>query len=499
MVSRWLVATHRWLGILLGALLVAWFLSGFVMLWHGMPALSAAERLERLPPLDLEAARVEPAAAAARAGVDARALRVGTLSSRPVYRFGAGRGTTTVFADDGAVFRGMGRVDAAEIAGRHLGAPVDPHSHRRLDEPDQWTLQSRALLPMHRFALGDSAGRVVYVSDRTGEVVLVTDRASRRWGLLGPVVHWVYFTPLRRHSSLWLQGMIWVSAAGVLLTASGLAWGVWVFVRRRRTPYRGWLRWHHVAGLSFGAVSLAWVLSGLLSLDPWSWHPGTTPAPEQVRAVRGGDLDLEAVTLERLRAARDALARVDPPRELEVGRFLGDHFALAGSRRAPAGRLVAWLDRPPNAPAPPGDLGDLVAAARRALPESEPIAVDWLERGDAYYHDRPYARAGRRALPVLRVRFDDRAATALYLDALTGVLVHREQRATRINRWLYHGLHSWDHPALIARPALRRALMVAFLVGGLTSAASAAAPGCRRLGGLIARRARSGARPKSPW
>ncbi|HVS61982.1 MAG TPA: PepSY domain-containing protein [Thermoanaerobaculia bacterium] len=496
--ARWLVAIHRWLGIVCGALVVAWFLSGFVMLWHGMPALEPGERLERLPVLDLEQARVEPADAAQRANVEAHELRIATLLSRgrtrPVYRFGSSRGVVTVLADDGSIFRGMGRADAAEVASRHLGgAAVDIGSHRRLEEPDQWTLQSRRLLPMHRFELRDETDRVVYVSDRTGEVVLVTDRSSRRWGWLGPVVHWVYFTPLRRHSALWLQAMIWASAAGVVLTSTGLAWGIWVLVRRRRLPHAGWLRWHHLAGLLFGLASVAWVLSGLLSLDPWDWHPGTAPTGEEHRAVRGGaDLDLEAVTLERLRAARNAMADVEAPRELEVGRFGGETFVVVRSPAVDGQRHAAWLAEPTRTPAPLRERDELVAAARRALPAHQPVAADRLEHGDAYYYQRPYRGAARRPLPVLRVRFDDPAATALYLDPLTGSLLHREQRLTRLNRWLYHGLHSWDHPALLVRPGLRLGLMLAFLAGGLATATSAFVPGWRRLRASILGRRRRG-------
>ena len=476
--------------------MVAWFLSGFVMLWHGMPALESDERLARLPVLDLGQASVEPAEAAERAGVDARGLRITTLLSRgrtrPVYSFASSRGPVTVLADGGSIFRGMGRDDAAEVVRRHLGrTEVDIDSHRRLEEPDQWTLQSRELLPMHRFELGDETGRVVYVSDRTGEVVLVTDRSSRRWGLLGPVVHWIYFTPLRRHSAFWLQGMIYASAAGVVLTTTGLAWGVWLLVRKRRLPHAGWLRWHHLAGLLFGLTSLAWVLSGLLSLDPWDWHPGTAPTGEQLQAVRGGsDLDLETLTLERLRTARDALAEVEAPRELEVGRFRGETFVLARGAGADGRRHVAWLDEPARVPAPPRQRAELLAAARHALPAHQPVAADRLEHGDAYYYDRPYPGAATRPLPVLRVRFDDPEATALYLDTLTGSLLHREQRLTRLNRWLYHGLHSWDHPALLARPGLRLGLMLAFLAGGLATAASAFVPGWRRLRASIFRRRR---------
>lgn len=61
---RFLVYTHRWLGIVLGALFIAWFVSGVVMMYAGMPRLTPGERLAHLPALDFTTATLAPAAAA---------------------------------------------------------------------------------------------------------------------------------------------------------------------------------------------------------------------------------------------------------------------------------------------------------------------------------------------------------------------------------------------------------------------------------------------------
>ena len=72
----------------------------------------------------------------------------------------------------------------------------------RLTDSDQWTLQSliRNQMPMHRIALGDDAGTEYYVSEKTGEPVIRTTASGRFWGYLSAVLHWLYFTPLRRHA-----------------------------------------------------------------------------------------------------------------------------------------------------------------------------------------------------------------------------------------------------------------------------------------------------------
>ena len=63
---RILVYTHRWLGILGNVLFLAWFVSGVVLMYAGMPTLSPGERLERLLAVDLSSARLSPTEAARR-------------------------------------------------------------------------------------------------------------------------------------------------------------------------------------------------------------------------------------------------------------------------------------------------------------------------------------------------------------------------------------------------------------------------------------------------
>ena len=52
-----LIYSHRWLGIVLGVMFIVWCLSGVVLMYYAMPRLTAAERLERMEPLNLTADR----------------------------------------------------------------------------------------------------------------------------------------------------------------------------------------------------------------------------------------------------------------------------------------------------------------------------------------------------------------------------------------------------------------------------------------------------------
>ena len=158
---RVLVYTHRWLGILGSLLFLAWFVSGIVLMYAGMPTLSVEERLERLPPIDLSAARLTPAEAASRHGLSPDRLRIAMLGDRPVYRFVERGLTMTVFADKGERLERLTADEAMAAAARW---PPE-HAARvryaaRLREADQWTLQSHSFYRSTRLPSATRAIRI---------------------------------------------------------------------------------------------------------------------------------------------------------------------------------------------------------------------------------------------------------------------------------------------------------------------------------------------------
>ncbi len=504
---RALVLLHRWLGIAGNLLFVVWFASALVMMYVRMPSLGPGDRLDRLPVLDHDAVRVGPAEAAAAAGPGARdlpalQLRLGMAGDRPVYRLRTAAGWTAMYADSGSPLLQVSERQALEIAAAFraggnrgparasAGAEIAYDAY--LARPDQWSLQIRGLLPLHRVRAGADA---FYVSDRTAEVVMATTPASRFWGTAGAVFHWLYFTPLRSHSAFWYQLIVWTAGLGCVLTLSGLAAGI-VRLRRRRSPYRGIMRWHHYSGLAFGAAAFTWVLSGALSMDPFGWQEGRTASAARQAAVAGGALRLDRLEAASLRAAARSISESFPPREIELVQFDGEPLALAyrppGGERSRGGaygrgplaflspvqpferRLAALDDGAPRR----FDRSELLAAAAAAIPEASIVDVADLREYDAYYDDRRYRLL---PLPVLRIRFDDPARTWLYLDPALGRIVHGESRQSRLDRWLYRGLHRLDFPGFYHRRPLWDAVVIVLLLGGLFSSASSLAPAARRL------------------
>jgi hypothetical protein len=150
---RALVTSHRWLGIGGGLLFLAWFASGIVMIYQRMPAFDSRERMGRLSPLDAAGVTASPTEAARTADASVASARLGMHLGRPVYRFG----TAAVRADSGDPLAALDARDAVAVVHAAWPEHAATATHDgHLSEPDQWTLQSRAYLPLHRVALGDA-------------------------------------------------------------------------------------------------------------------------------------------------------------------------------------------------------------------------------------------------------------------------------------------------------------------------------------------------------
>ena len=482
--ARVLVYTHRWLGILIGVLFVVWFVSGIVMVYARMPELGEAERLARLPEITPGFIRALPAA------VDGEITRltISTLEGRPIYRIISQGRTAFWFADTGDPVPPVDADQALRIARKFVSNVHDVRYDTRLEDADQWAFDVRGRMPLHRIAVEDSAGTRLYVTQSGGEVVLKTTAPGRFWGWSGAVLHWLYFAPFRRNASLWSQAIVWLSIAGTVLCVVGLAWGLWRIAplrgyrlrdRHQWSPYSRWMRWHHYAGLIFGLFATTWIFSGLLSMDPWEWHPGTGPTPQQRARVAGGPIAIGDLSVDKLRRVIGAFAPT-LPKEVDIVRFRGRYYAAARNG-------TVSFDEPQfgalDQLAP-----DLIVGAANVAMDGVPIeGVSWLDDYDAYYYDRDR----RLSLPVLRVRYADPQQTWLYFDPRRGAIARKEERLTRLNRWLYHGFHSLDFPFLYYKRPLWDIVVIVLSLGGIVLSATTIGASWRRVKRKITSAARS--------
>src|SRR5689334_7244805 len=150
---------------------------------------------------------------------------------------------------------------------RPVTAEIKATRGAELIDYDQWTVASdydydRSLF---RYDLNDDEGTEVYVSSRSGKIVLTTTRRERLANYAGSIAHWLYPTELRHHRLAWSTLMWWLSLLATIGAVLGVAIGL---LRLLATPvYKGLQRWHHICGLIFAPFLLAWIFSGFLSMD----------------------------------------------------------------------------------------------------------------------------------------------------------------------------------------------------------------------------------------
>ncbi len=414
---RWLYIGHRWVGIVTCLLFAMWFISGVVMMYVAFPGLSNKERLAALPDIKWESVALSPDDAMKAAGATRfpRELRLSMLADEPVYRLTGWDGKRlAISAVDGHAITHISEQEALAVAWHHPASRA-PQLADIVDR-DQWSVTARydPLRPLYLITLGDDAGTELYVSSRSGEIALDTNRTERVWNWLGSIPHWIYPTVLRRDGPLWRLVVLWISGVCLIVGVTGIWIGILrVRVRRRYsggriTPYRGWMAWHHVTGLIAGLFVLTWMFSGWLSLNPGEYFAGGNTAREVMQRYAGHD-------------APDIAARL--PAALPVGTVEARFVWLDGSpMMIPEDRDGAETPVDPASGAPIHLTPDrLWSAAAKLLPEAHLFDRQTLQRYDAYW----YAHHGERALPVLRAVFDDQARTWFHVSPITGDIVGR--------------------------------------------------------------------------
>ncbi|MDA1091655.1 MAG: PepSY domain-containing protein [Acidobacteria bacterium] len=454
-----LAAVHRYLGIGLCLLFAMWFASGAVMVFRPYPAQTEAQRFACLEPIDIEQVTVHPSLLSRASTHETSALRLTSLTDRAVVHVHGPDGIDSYWADTGDGPIHVDEALARRVVQRCGDGAIE---HLQTIADDQWTVHEGFAdhRPLHRVRLSDPRATVLYVSSQTGEIVQRTTRATRGWSWAGSVPHWLYATAIRRHWALWDGLVWWLSMAGTIGVATGLVMGVvrWRASARSRVspyPYQGAMYWHHVSGLGGGAVVLAWMLSGGLSMDHGRWFSTGAPMPEQHLRLAGTTRfagDPQTVFAE--------LSDTDSVKEIEWLRVAGRPYVTA--RVGPGRQWTANVDRP-------GELqavfdAQMFARVQAVLVSGAGVRDHGvLEQFDTYYYGRDHAP---RPLPILRVRYDDPADTWLHIDLTTGRLLERLDASRRSYRIWFNALHSHDFPWMLDRPRLRRTWIVALCVLG---------------------------------
>jgi uncharacterized iron-regulated membrane protein len=466
--NRWLTWFHRWAGVVLCLFFAMWFASGAVLHFVGFPTLPISEQRAASEPIEVSRMHVPPHDALVRVP-HASDLRLVSVAGRPVYAAKpTGGAWQSVAADTGeflpipaavarAVAEKFGRTAAAEVSG-----PLDY---------DQWIVHQRfdPYRPFFRVRLNDADRTDLYVSSRTGEVLQRTRFGERAWNWVGAVVHWIYFTPLRKSWPLWNQTVWWLSLVALLSSGVGTWLGLLRMVRNRAagrpglSPFRGWMRWHHIIGLFASVIVVAWILSGWLSMDHGRLFSHGEASATEVDQLRG--MSLEAIADS---APLDVLAQLPPSTSIGFNALAGRPFLTTYGPLAQAPRVIP-ADQPALSSLPD-------ALLQTAVNSVWPGAVH-LQQSNSF--DKLYRRAESTG--------DDAAAFALgtelriYVDRFSGRFLAVMDSSRRNYAWIYYALHTLQFPGLIDHPEVRTITVLILLAVGFVFSVTGVVLGWVRL------------------
>ena len=162
-------------------------------------------------------------------------------------------------------------------------------------------------------------------------MVQFTTRSSRWFAELGPIPHWLYYTPLRKNGPLWSKVVIWSSGIATVVALMGLIAGLMMYSPSRKNQHS--LYGAEAAASYSGLVFRSGGLHLGVQRDAVDGSvPGEVGRPPGVRiggALRGKRPPLSQYAA---KSPREALAQVGPAfgaKELELTSFAGDPVYLA--------------------------------------------------------------------------------------------------------------------------------------------------------------------------
>jgi hypothetical protein len=226
-------------------------------------------------------------------------------------------------------------------------------------------------------------------------------------------------------------------------------------------------------GLVFGIATLTWVVSGLISMNPWGFLEGRGGGDEQARvegqAPRWSEV---CASLDAVRTQPSVVNMVS----LVTAPLAGQLYWLATQKEGAITRLDAV-----------GSIAavsetDLAEAARRIAGAAGIAEQTMITEEDAYY----FRRHDSLVLPVYRVILSDEGRTRYYLDPRTGALLQHADANDRWHRWLFGGLHRIDFASWMRARPIWDIIVLIPMLGGLGLTGTGLYLAIRRVSGDIA-------------
>ncbi len=472
MVKKFLLKIHRMLGSLLSLAFVVWFLSGFFMIFSGFPHAPKEELFNRQPSFS-SADSIVCLSDTNFCGSPKIVLE--KVNNKPIYRVHCSRKNEKVLDGTSSLCIDSFPADELEsIIQWVYNAPVK--NRKVINDFDQWIPWShfKKYFPIHKYYLEDPEHTIVYLSAKTGTIVQETTRKKRWLARFGAIPHWYYFKSLRLKRDLWIKIIVWISGLGSIMSISGIILGVYRFQKARKrkkngifafSPYKKkWYKWHHVSGFIFGFFVFTFVFSGMMSLQE---------VPKAIIPVKG-KVNYAEIWNEKQFGLNDFKLPVDSL--FNNNQFSGIkriewcmsgkkpyYFIYQSDLYKPVIVYAGNSEKPMVLKFTQQNLEEKL---RWKLPGIN-FDINLITSPDGYYNKRK-----NKTWPVYKVVMEDLDKTWLYIDPDNLEIVKTLNKNTRVRRWLYKGLHSFDFKFLTKNDWLRKLLLIFLSIFGTVASIS---------------------------
>jgi len=449
--KKYIFLMHRYLGMFLAPFIFLWSFSAIVMMYVSYPKLHESERIALLPAIG-EFDCCDQRAMAAFTPLLLAEFSLENLNGNIVAKIRTVENKRGVFQlSNNSWLRGLNENTVLEIAKKSYGKEIIGLEEI---ERDQWTVYSKYNIhrPLFKIMLNDEDNTEVYISSENGEIVQQTTSFQRNWSWIGAVTHWLYPTALRKHTKIWYWLVVGLSILSLLALISGIWLGIKQLKKRKNkpiSPYQGMRLLHHWGGVIISFFLFTFLLSGLLSMNPWGILESRSYS---MKKALGKEVKTDQI-LSSLESFSTKKLAINPV-QIKMVSWDNDVYWIATDRAGVRTRYNQYFEQQAITQKELEQVG--IALGGRQVEQGV------LAQEDLYY----FSHKNAIELPVWKIsaNHEQGEEVLFYLSPLTGEMIKSVDKNRRLYRWLFNALHRWDFSQLSRQRPIWDVMLIPVLV-----------------------------------
>lgn len=461
MFKKLLYSLHRILGTILSILFLVWFLSGFVMIYHTFPKVANRDKYAHMDAVSGYMPEIDSIINSNHVGNAVNKLTLRDFDGHSYFEVVTEERSYKLPADTNMLSIGSPAYTQIENYAKKW-SDADIVKVDTLRELEQWIPFGylRKDFPIYKFYFDDEKKHQLYVSSVTGEALQFTNKDNRFWAWVGAIPHWIYFTKLRQDSQLWIDVVVWLSGIGCIMCIAGIILGVRSYIVQHRkkkhwkTPYKKFsYKWHHILGFVFGIFVFTYVFSGMMSL---------ATVPKWMVKVHNPDIQKQMFISNPVVLSDYKLdyRKVIEKYPNQVKRIEWTYFGDVPLYKVIIDNKEKVIDAS-GEELKPLSVTEQMIKDKLSKTHSEPITITELHEYDNYY----VGTSNHLPLPVYKAELADADNSTYYINPKNGNTRYFNTN-TKVRRWSYQVLHSWELGFLVKRPVLWNIVMWVTMIGG---------------------------------